>query len=134
MIDMIAAIDLTKVPPAAKAFVERFVNLTRDEPWVFGFPIGGHSMVDGSSEVRLSVWGKVGAVAFVDYGNVWAEPRAFRLGELRYSVGPGLRYVTPVGPARVDFGWQLNPIPSLIVEGQPETRHWRIHFSIGQAF
>ena len=41
MIDMIAAIDLTKVPPAAKAFVERFVNLTRDEPWVFGFPIGG---------------------------------------------------------------------------------------------
>ena len=41
MIDMIAAIDLTKVPPAAKAFVQRFVNLTRDEPWVFGFPIGG---------------------------------------------------------------------------------------------
>lgn len=41
MIDMIAAIDLAKVPPAAKAFVQRFVNLTRDEPWIFGFPING---------------------------------------------------------------------------------------------
>jgi methyltransferase (TIGR00027 family) len=41
MIDMIAAIDLAKVPPAAKAFVQRFVNLTRDEPWIFGFPVNG---------------------------------------------------------------------------------------------
>jgi methyltransferase (TIGR00027 family) len=41
MIDMIAAIDLAKVPPAAMAFVQRFINLTRDEPWVFGFPVGG---------------------------------------------------------------------------------------------
>jgi methyltransferase (TIGR00027 family) len=63
MIDMIAAIDLAKVPPAAKAFVQRFVDLTRDEPWVFGFPIGGerdflrevdlelrHSMAVGGEE------------------------------------------------------------------------------------
>ena len=31
-------------------------------------------------------------------------------------------------------GYQLNAIPGLIVNGLPETRHWRIHFSIGQAF
>jgi hypothetical protein len=35
---------------------------------------------------------------------------------------------------RVDFGYQLNPIPNLKVNGAPERRRWRIHFSIGQAF
>jgi outer membrane translocation and assembly module TamA len=51
-----------------------------------------------------------------------------------FAVGPGLRYLTPIGPARVDFGYQLNRIENLRVNGQPEARHWRIHFSIGQAF
>jgi outer membrane protein assembly complex protein YaeT len=100
----------------------------------FGLPIGGHSMVEGSSEVRLPLFGKVGAAAFLDYGNVWAEPWDFDLGDLRYAVGPGLRYQTPIGPARVDFAYQLTPIENLKVNGEPEKRHWRVHFSIGQAF
>ena len=41
MVDMIANIDMAKVPPAARPFVERFMNLIRDEPWVFGLPVGG---------------------------------------------------------------------------------------------
>ena len=40
----------------------------------------------------------------------------------------------PIGPIRFDFGWQLNPIPGLLVNGSPQTRRWRLHFSIGQAF
>jgi methyltransferase (TIGR00027 family) len=40
MIDMIKAIDLATVPPAAKPFLERFLNLIKDEPWVFGLPVG----------------------------------------------------------------------------------------------
>jgi hypothetical protein len=39
-----------------------------------------------------------------------------------------------VGPLRVDVGYQLNPVPGLLVNGQPQTRRWRVHFSIGQAF
>jgi outer membrane translocation and assembly module TamA len=50
------------------------------------------------------------------------------------AVGPGLRYLTPIGPLRADFGWQLNPIPGLVINGVPELRHWRIHFSIGPSF
>jgi len=100
----------------------------------FGLPIGGHTMLEGSSEVRLPLTGKFGAVAFVDFGNVWSEPWDFKPGDLRYAVGPGLRYLTPIGPARVDFGYQVNPIENLRVNGEPERRHWRIHFSIGQAF
>ena len=71
---------------------------------------------------------------FLDAGNVWTNPWGFKLNDLRYAVGPGLRYDTPVGPVRFDFGYQLNPIPGLIVNGVPQTRRWRIHFSIGQAF
>jgi len=100
----------------------------------FGLPIGGHTMLEGSSEVRAPLTGKFGAVAFVDFGNVWSQPWDFDPGDLRYAAGPGLRYLTPIGPARVDFGYQLNPIQNLRVNGERERRHWRVHFSIGQAF
>jgi outer membrane protein assembly complex protein YaeT len=99
-----------------------------------GLPIGGHSFVDFSTEVRVPVWGKLGAVLFVDGGNVWMRPWDFNVGDLRYDVGPGLRYDTPIGPIRVDLGYQLNPIPGLLVNGKPESRRFRFHFSIGQAF
>jgi outer membrane protein insertion porin family/translocation and assembly module TamA len=45
-----------------------------------------------------------------------------------------LRYQTPIGPIRFDVGYQLNPIPNLQVNGSPQTRRYRLHFSIGQAF
>jgi outer membrane translocation and assembly module TamA len=73
-------------------------------------------------------------VLFADAGNVWSDPWDFNINDLRYDVGPGLRYNTPIGPIRVDFGYQLNPIPGLLVDGKAETRHYRFHFSIGQAF
>ena len=73
-------------------------------------------------------------MAFVDYGNVWERAWDFDLRDLRYAVGPGLRYQTPIGPARIDFGFQLNPIEGLLVNGEAQKRPWRIHFSIGQAF
>ncbi len=58
----------------------------------------------------------------------------FDLHDLRYAIGAGLRYQTPVGPIRFDYGYQLNPIPDLLVNGAPQTRRYRLHFSIGQAF
>jgi outer membrane protein assembly complex protein YaeT len=100
----------------------------------FGFPIGGLSMLEGSSEARFPVWGKLGAALFFDYGNVWPEKLQFELSDLRYAVGPGLRYLTPIGPARIDVGYQLNPIEGLLVNGEEQQRRWRVHFSIGQAF
>jgi len=103
-------------------------------PLTDGFPVGGLSMFEGSSEVRLPLRGKLGAVAFIDLGNVWRESRDINFGDLRYAVGPGLRYQTPIGPARLDIGYQLNPIEGLLIDGAPEKRRFRIHFSIGQAF
>ncbi len=54
--------------------------------------------------------------------------------DLRVAAGTGLRYQTPVGPIRFDFGYQLNRIEGLMIDGAEQERPWRIHFSIGQAF
>ena len=35
------------------------------------------------------VWRKLGAVIFLDGGNVWTNPWDFELNDLRYDVGPG---------------------------------------------
>jgi outer membrane protein insertion porin family/translocation and assembly module TamA len=99
-----------------------------------GLPIGGDSLFAFSEEVRASLRGNLGGVLFLDAGNVWADSWGIKLNDLKYAVGPGLRYDTPIGPIRLDFGWQLNPIDGLLVNGSPQTRRWRIHFSIGQAF
>src|SRR4029079_5301474 len=99
-----------------------------------GLPIGGNSMFAVSGELRATMFGKMGVVRFRDGGNAWANSGGIRLSDLRYAVGPGLRYQTPVGPLRFDFGYQLNPIPGLLVNGSPQSRRCRVHFSIGQAF
>ncbi|NOT25992.1 MAG: BamA/TamA family outer membrane protein [Acidobacteria bacterium] len=99
-----------------------------------GLPIGGHSLVELSSEIRVPVTERFGAVAFVDAGSVQPDAWNFSVSALRYDAGPGLRYASPIGPLRVDLAFQLNPIPGLQVDGVPEPRRWRIHFSIGQTF
>jgi outer membrane protein insertion porin family/translocation and assembly module TamA len=99
-----------------------------------GLPIGGHSFVNFSTELRVPVLGNLGGVLFLDGGNVWTNPWDFNLNDMRYDAGAGLRYSTPIGPFRLDVGWQLNPIPGLLVNGEEQKRPLRVHFSIGQAF
>src|SRR5438445_2102811 len=98
-----------------------------------GLPIGGESMLAVSEELRAVLRGNFGAVVFLDAGNVWEESFGIKVNDLRYAIGPGLRYQTPIGPIRFDFGYQLNPTSELLVNGQPQSRRWPVHFSIGQA-
>jgi outer membrane protein assembly complex protein YaeT len=98
-----------------------------------GLPLGGHRMLEMSSELRLTGFKSLALVAFVDAGNVWTEPHN-EAWTLKADAGPGLRYATPIGPLRVDLAFQLTPIDGLLVDGKPEDRHWRLQFSIGQAF
>jgi outer membrane protein assembly complex protein YaeT len=99
-----------------------------------GLPLGGFSLFQTSLEARVLAWGSLAVVAFVDAGNVWESSWQFELGDLRYDAGPGLRYLTPVGPLRVDLAYQLNPLEGLLIDGAPQERRWRVHFSIGQSF
>jgi outer membrane translocation and assembly module TamA len=91
-------------------------------------------MLEMSTEARFGIRGKLRGVLFVDGGNAWVDAWAVRLRDLRWAAGPGIRYDTPIGPLRFDVGIQLNPIDGLLIEGTPEKRKWRAHFSIGQAF
>ena len=99
-----------------------------------GLPIGGRTFFETSAEVRLQVCCGAGVVGFMDAGNVWTDAWRNPFGELRKTVGAGLRYQTLIGVIRGDFGYQLNPIEGLRIDGQPQTRRWRIHLSIGHAF
>ena len=73
-----------------------------------GFPTGGNAVLLLNGELRFPVWRDVGAVVFVDGGNVFRRVTEFDFGELRGSYGFGLRYQSPVGPIRVDLGFKMD--------------------------
>ena len=72
---------------------------------------------------------------FLDGGNVWTNPWDFNCNDMRYDVGPGIRYNTPVGPVRLDLGLpaQSDSWPAR-QRRAADARQFRFHFSIGQAF
>jgi outer membrane protein assembly complex protein YaeT len=99
-----------------------------------GFVIGGLGFLELTGELRFPIRGRLSGVTFVEGGQVVEDAWSSDLWQLRGDVGLGLRYATPIGPIRGDFGYQLNPIPGLLISGEEQARRWRIHLSIGQAF
>jgi outer membrane protein insertion porin family len=95
-----------------------------------GFPQGGDAEVVFNAELRTPVYGSIGAVVFVDGGNVFARTAHLDLTRLRGSVGFGARYRSPIGPIRVDVGFKLDRR----LLGDQLERPFALHFSIGQAF
>ncbi|MBI2486966.1 MAG: outer membrane protein assembly factor BamA [Deltaproteobacteria bacterium] len=89
-------------------------------------PVGGNSLLLGSFEIRFPIYKDLGGVVFLDYGNVYPEEFDFKLDQIKYAVGTGLRYNTLVGPLRVDLGYALNPEPGI--------GRFQFFLSIGQAF
>jgi outer membrane protein assembly complex protein YaeT len=96
-----------------------------------GFPTGGNGLVVLNSELRVAVVGSLGAVAFMDAGNVFQRATDLDLGELRAAAGFGVRYQSPVGPIRIDLGFKLDRRE--LAPGRLERRSV-LHISLGQAF
>ena len=70
---------------------------------------GGEAFVLGKAELRCRLRGNVEGALFADIGNLWLDPRSYRLVDLRANVGVGLRFVTPIGPAALDVGFNVTP-------------------------
>lgn len=90
-----------------------------------GTPTGGNAFLVANLELRNYVGKGFSVVTFVDGGNVWHKIKEMDLS-LKYTAGIGLRYNTPVGPLRIDYGHKL------MRERGESTGE--IHFSIGHAF
>lgn len=76
-----------------------------------GMPVGGKALFLVNLELSMPVVGSLpdlaGAV-FYDLGNVFASRDDFSLFGLRGAIGGGLRYRTPLGPVRLELGWNLD--------------------------
>ena len=144
-----------------------------------GFPLGGSALFLSNLELRFPnvsmpyLQDNVGFTIFHDMGNVFDTPQHMvdslprwhqsnprlcfqeathtqcNYNYLSHAIGLGVRYQTPIGPLRFDFGYNLNP-PSFpaytnvttnkitgITTGQfgaQRAGHFNFSFSIGQSF
>jgi outer membrane protein assembly factor BamA len=91
------------------------------------YPTGGNAIALGGAELRYNVTRAFQLAGFVDNGNVFLESRDLALSRLRWTTGVGVRYRTPIGPIRLDWGYILDPAP-----GDEGRSHF--HLTIGHAF
>ncbi len=93
-----------------------------------GDVIGGENMLQFNLEYRFPLLSKAGiaGVVFFDTGNSWMENDGWDVSDLRQSVGVGLRWYSPMGPLRLEYGWVLDP-----EEGESNS-NWG--FTVGRSF
>jgi outer membrane protein assembly factor BamA len=72
-------------------------------------PTGGSTAAVANVELRVPApvfSARMHLTFFLDVGQVWDQPDPyFRLRDLRVTPGVGLRFATPLGPVRLDFGY-----------------------------
>ena len=82
---------------------------------------GSITYVNYRAQLDLPFAGSMKFGPFIDAANLNLDH--YTLGALRYGVGAGFHYKSPVGPVNFDFG--VNPSPR---QGEDS---YRLHFSIG---
>ena len=95
-------------------------------------PIGGNGMIDGSFEPRYSLTPTLRVAAFVDFGQVRRgrlEPGD--IPHVLWAVGVGIRWLTPIGPIRVDLARRLpfGDLPPLLAVDAARARSCRCRTS-----
>ncbi|HEY0704590.1 MAG TPA: POTRA domain-containing protein [Candidatus Acidoferrales bacterium] len=120
-----------------------------------GFPVGGLALLVFNQELHFPmrlpfIGNRLGGTIFYDGGNVyrdvnhitlaWKSSSITNLNYFSHTIGFGLRYPTPIGPVRVDFGYQLNPAQYQVVPTGTTTPeffhipHFGFSFNIGPVF
>ncbi len=91
-----------------------------------GDPVGGRSLLEVSTELRVRVTDQIGVVPFVDGGTVYEESYPDFSNTFRWAAGLGLRYFTGIGPVRLDVAFPVNR--------RDTDDTYQFYISFGQAF
>ena len=83
---------------------------------------GASTMANLSLEADYPVWGDIYGAVFTDNTMLTDQSYNFK-GEVITSAGVGVRYMTPIGPFKLDIGFNIN-----------DTSQHGISFQIGQSF
>lgn len=102
---------------------------------------GGNFLLEGSFELRKDLFPRskgftknIGAVVFLDYGNIWEKPKDFDFSQIALSIGAGVRYNLFIGPIRFDVGYKLYDPGKKFDPSRADLSRFAFHFGIGQAF
>jgi len=91
--------------------------------------IGGNKFVQFNFEYLFPLIKEVGVmgVLFFDTGDVYDNDESVDLGNLRESVGGGIRWYSPMGPMRIEYGYILDPVKN-------ESKGGKWEFTVGTVF
>lgn len=112
-----------KVPPSMRFFaggdqsIRGYAFETLSPRDAEGNRIGGRYLLATSAEYQYGITDKWRVATFVDHGNSvdsWSD-------SMKTSAGIGVRWVSPIGPLRLDYAQPIND----------KDKGWRIHFSMG---
>ena len=89
--------------------------------------VGGEKELFGNVEVKFPLLPEFGikGVGFFDYGNAWSG--GFKPPSIYMSYGGGIRWASPMGPLRLEYGIPINPRPD-------DSKSGRFEFAIGSMF
>ena len=106
---------------SVRSFPERELGPTFD-----GYATGGEGMWNTNLELVRNLSGVVKAVAFFDAGTLSRNIEDIGSSDIELATGLGLRLDLPIGPVRIEYGYNLTRDP-----GEP---NGTLHFAIGYAY
>jgi outer membrane protein insertion porin family len=126
---------LGKTVPLYENFYVGGINTVRGLGWGIAGPkdpstgeaIGGTKELVFNAEYIFPIFKdlKIKGVAFADVGRAYGSGEAFG-SDLRYTTGAGVRWISPFGPIRIEWGYNVSRR-----SGEAASK---VEFSFGQAF
>jgi outer membrane protein insertion porin family len=80
------------------------LRIERDE-------VGGSQQLIFNNEIIFPIVQALGlkGVVFFDAGQAYSVPQGIQFDDMRMAVGAGVRWLSPIGPLRIEVGFPLNP-------------------------
>jgi len=88
--------------------------------------IGGDKELLFNTELLIPIVARFRLALFFDAGNAYGFGTDFDPTNLRYGAGVGVRFFSPLGPMRLDLGYNLDK--------QPGEKQFQVNFTVGAPF